>query len=1136
MSLFSKYNYLFIILVNTLIFYQKGFCQQALKESVAKNYMIKADTLYTHFIFDSSSANYLIAAEIFEDQKEWVSGVKCYRLAAHSFLLNSNIDTALYFIEKADSLAEMIFKNNSSEEITEKFEVLKCLGEIIEKSGPYSKSFENFKKAESLITDTLNDVRLPEIWNKIGKAYINLEKYDLASEILTKANLFLSDNDKRSKLLLAENLTFLGLLNRFLANYDSSLTCYKKALEIRKTYLTPDHYDIAQNYAQTGVVYEKLQEFNKALQYQFKALEIYKKIFGDDALILSDCYNDIAINYGKSTIYDKAIEYNLIALKIKKLYLRPDHIEIGRLYNNIAITYFYQGQYHKAIEYHEKALNIKKICLGSNSSDVATTYNNIGKSYELINNHEEAEKSYQNSLKINLGRLGDYHPEVARNYINLANLYIVKKDYSKANDYIQKSLNIRLKKFGLNNTGVGDCYNLLGVVFREKENLDSALHYFFRSLKLNQDIIGEKNGWTARDYLNIAHVYDQSGEYSKALEFFQKGLIANSFDFSDTSAFANPPSVYSFFSRSIGLTLLTGKAQCLFRLFEEEGNIGYAENSLSTYKLAFSMINRLRNDCSNEDTKLLLSDKTKSYFFKAVKVAYEYNRKLKNNTNEDLLFSFIEKSKSSVLSTLINETSGKFLADIPKDMITSESYLKNSFNICNTKILNEKIKKKGYDTSQVTLLENERFSLSMKLDSLIEFFENNYPAYFEFKYTDNTISVSDVQKILGKKSAILNYFTGDTSLFLIVITDSMKQIFEVNTGSTFKETVKDFYMRIKTAEASAFLSESQSLYNFLIRPAEKALAGKEHLIIVPDDYLYYLPFETLVNNTENTSVKNGDYSKISYLIKNYSVSYHQSATLWYNSTKKKKEQLLNDVKNFIGFAPVFNEKANNGLILSSNIQSIDSSDGQFSYRSVSKDMKNFNPLPYSEKEVVSIVKLFEKHRKEAVAYLYKEASEPNFKNNASGYSIVHISSHGFSNDQYPNLSGIAFSQPDSAEVSIIGNNDDGILYAGETYHFSLKNDLLVLSSCESGMGKLIKGEGLQALSRGFLYSGTPNIIFSLWKALDKPTKDLMVEFYTGILDGKSYSEALRSAKIKLISDPETSFPHFWSGFLLLGRN
>ncbi|NJO90495.1 MAG: CHAT domain-containing protein [Chloroflexia bacterium] len=121
---------------------------------------------------------------------------------------------------------------------------------------------------------------------------------------------------------------------------------------------------------------------------------------------------------------------------------------------------------------------------------------------------------------------------------------------------------------------------------------------------------------------------------------------------------------------------------------------------------------------------------------------------------------------------------------------------------------------------------------------------------------------------------------------------------------------------------------------------------------------------------------------------------------------------------------------------------------------------------------------------------------------------IHVASHSFANDKFPSLSGIAFSQPDTCNNS--KNANDGILYASETYNLDLSNaELLVLSSCKSGLGKLIQGEGFLSLSRGFLYSGVPNILFSLWNVNDEATKDLMVEFYMQILKGKPYAVALQ---------------------------
>ncbi len=193
----------------------------------------------------------------------------------------------------------------------------------------------------------------------------------------------------------------------------------------------------------------------------------------------------------------------------------------------------------------------------------------------------------------------------------------------------------------------------------------------------------------------------------------------------------------------------------------------------------------------------------------------------------------------------------------------------------------------------------------------------------------------------------------------------------------------------------------------------------------------------------------------------------------------------------------------------------------------------FEELKFSKWEVNSIVDLFLKNKPNEIstAYFYSDASEENFKANAKDYKIVHIASHGFINEDQPDISGVIFAQPTDSAFT-----DDGILYSSETYNLNFNADLIVLSSCESGLGKLFRSEGMIALTRGFLYSGGSNIIFSLWKIPDKHTSELMVEFYRQMISGKTYSESLRQAKLKLIGNEITARPRSWAGFLLIGVN
>jgi CHAT domain-containing protein len=110
-----------------------------------------------------------------------------------------------------------------------------------------------------------------------------------------------------------------------------------------------------------------------------------------------------------------------------------------------------------------------------------------------------------------------------------------------------------------------------------------------------------------------------------------------------------------------------------------------------------------------------------------------------------------------------------------------------------------------------------------------------------------------------------------------------------------------------------------------------------------------------------------------------------------------------------------------------------------------------------------------------------------------------------------------------------------VLYSGEIYNLTLDADLVVLSACESGLGKVVRGEGILGLTRGFLYAGARNVVVSLWQVADKSTADLMVEFYRNVLNGESFSAALRNAKLALIKAGKYAYPLEWSPFVLVGR-
>ena len=242
-----------------------------------------------------------------------------------------------------------------------------------------------------------------------------------------------------------------------------------------------------------------------------------------------------------------------------------------------------------------------------------------------------------------------------------------------------------------------------------------------------------------------------------------------------------------------------------------------------------------------------------------------------------------------------------------------------------------------------------------------------------------------------------------------------------------------------------------------------------------------------------------------------------------------EQQCKRSLIDFAGFAPVFR---------SDNLNAVASQRGGFTEKYGSdttffeqlRSQQYFKELPNSGEEVTQIASLFKKANQKADTYTYGQATKSSFKTEGVRYNILHIATHAFANNVDPELSWLAFANIDStANVSQDGN---GILYAGEMYGLTLNASLVVLSACETGVGKVIKGEGVMSLSRSLMYAGASNIILSLWKIGDLDTKLLMVEFYKAYLSGKSYTDALRTAKLTILKNNPN--PKSWAGFVLFG--
>jgi CHAT domain-containing protein len=193
-------------------------------------------------------------------------------------------------------------------------------------------------------------------------------------------------------------------------------------------------------------------------------------------------------------------------------------------------------------------------------------------------------------------------------------------------------------------------------------------------------------------------------------------------------------------------------------------------------------------------------------------------------------------------------------------------------------------------------------------------------------------------------------------------------------------------------------------------------------------------------------------------------------------------------------------------------------------------LNDFVRLRFSRQEAEAITSLLqEKDRLKALDFT---ASRATARSQELGqYRIIHFATHGLLNSRHPELSGLVFSL-----INEEGKPQDGFLRSYDIYNLKLNADLVVLSACQTALGKEVRGEGLIGLTRGFMYAGVPRVVASLWRVDDRATAELMKRFYQGMLRaGQRPAAALRAAQVSMLKEKRWSAPHYWAAFTIQGE-
>lgn len=398
------------------------------------------------------------------------------------------------------------------------------------------------------------------------------------------------------------------------------------------------------------------------------------------------------------------------------------------------------------------------------------------------------------------------------------------------------------------------------------------------------------------------------------------------------------------------------------------------------------------------------------------------------------------------------------------------------------------------------------------------------PRYAALKQTE-TLSAKGIQNLLDDETVLLEYKLGASRSFLWLVTKNSTEIFILPPRTEIETAAKDFYNSIvsrdKTKEAKTN-ELSKKLSAVLLAPIVDKITRKR-LAIVADGILQFIPFASL-------QIQNPKSKAQSPLIENNEIVVLPSANVLAEIRRNSAESKTPE-KTLTIFADAVFEA--NDTRLSSAAKVINPTQKTPELSRVLRDFDlntGFPRLLSSRIEARNISTFLPKNQ--ADLNMDFDASRENVtEKSLENYRILHFATHGLLDTSRPEFSGLVLSLFDKD-----GKAQDGFLRLNQIYNLNLNSDLVVLSACQTALGKDVRGEGLIGLTRGFMYAGAKRIVSSLWKVDDAATAEFMKRFYQNLLQKKlAPASALRAAQNEMKQIPRFRSPYFWAGFTIQGE-
>jgi len=963
-------------------------------------------------------------------------------------------------------------------------------------------------------------------YQRLGRACSLGGMFDEAETALRKAIELRTEALGADDPAVAESLHTLSNVYSRQGRYGEAERAARRAVELREEHFGPDHDLVADSLNNLAAVYFHVGRYVDAEELFRRSLAIHERVFGPDHVEVANNVSNLATIYRNAGQFDEAIEYDQRALAIRRAKYGQKHARTAYSLNNLGLSYAAVGRYNEAVQLYEQALAIRKELLGPESPDTLVTMNNLAVAYGMQQRNEDALKLYQETYAAKRKVLGDEHLAVAIALSNLAVAYSEMGRHEEGLTARRKSQELFREILGDEHADFAFGLMSLGRQLERMGRHDDAAKHIQQASEIFEQVYGNEhpNVAAALDYMAQAHMAAE--QYEQAAVLLERAIAIR-------DAIGVAPGLRS--------TNYFWRAQIKWKL----GDLAGAEEDLEA---AMRLAEQQRSNVAGG-----AAGRAKA--FAQFRMAYERMIALQAELgNVASAFEAAERGRARSLADQLAAAHVDLLAGLPpaEAQRLNQRQRKAQLRVAQLERMLAALGQSNHANAdpQMTREELTEQLAAARREAVLAYIaiRDASPAYQQIVGSDDRpATLDEIQRsLIGDNGLLLEYSLGALDSYVIVVpaVGSEATIHSLTIDPQQAETLGIEAGPLTSAALSrALINEENDGVLQMVRDPEAALEATDklaalwqilipaqlqasiqedeldRLLISPDGVLNLLPFEALVVSTEDDPTYLLDVAP--------PVIYGPSASLLDNLSRDRRE-VRSDRKPVLTVGdPAYSSVAPAASA---------ATDSATRYALFGGSL---TPLPFSGYESSWVSEVFRKQGIDAGQLTGARATEARVRFNVSGRRVVHLACHGLADEQFANFYGALALAPGNRDTA--GQTDDGFLTLAEIYELEMQGcELAILSACNTNYGPEMLGEGVWALSRGFLVAGARRVVASNWLVDDEAAASLVSVFCANLArseaenESTNYAAALHAAKRWTRGQTKWRSPYYWATFVQLG--